>query len=90
VALVSFTPHLRRFFDLPPTADVEAATLAALVRRLDERWPGLGFYITDEQGHLRQHVAVWIDGTPLEDRDALTDALEATSKVHILQALSGG
>ncbi len=90
MARVSFTPHLRRFFDLPASAEVDAPTLAMLVRRLDERWPGLGFYVTDERGCLRQHVAVWIDGTPVDDRDTLADPLRPASEVHILQALSGG
>ncbi len=90
MARVSFTPHLRRFFDLPDVCELEAATVADLVRGLDGRWPGLGFYITDEQGRLRQHVAVWVDGTQVEDEERLGDALTADSVVHILQALSGG
>ena len=90
MARVSFTPHLRRYFDLPGTCQVEAADVAALVRELDARWPGLGFYITDEQGRLRQHVAVWVDGALVKDREQLGDAVSAESDVHILQALSGG
>ena len=47
-------------------------------------------YILDDQGHLRTHVAVFIDGHRAQDRRGLTDALTAQSKVYVLQALSGG
>ncbi len=90
MARVSFTPHLTRYFDLPESCDVEPGDVAGVVRQLDARWPGLGFYITDEQGRLRQHVAVWVDGAQLQDRETLADVVTADSDVHILQALSGG
>jgi molybdopterin synthase sulfur carrier subunit len=88
---VRFTPHLRRYFDLPLSWEVEGApTVAALFQRLDERWPGLAFYVTDERGHLRKHVAVWVDGAVITDRITLTDDVPEDATVDILQALSGG
>ena len=90
MAHIHFTPHLRRFFDLPEVHEASAATLAELVKALDTSWPGLGFYITDEQGRLRKHVAVWVDGERVKDREGLSCPLSADSEVHILQALSGG
>lgn len=90
MARVRFTPHLRQYFPLPDEHEVEAGTVAELVAALDRRWPGLGFYVTDERGRLRQHVAIWVDGARLRDPRALGDALAAESRVTILQALSGG
>lgn len=90
MAAVRFTPHLRRYFDLPDRCEVEADTVAQLVERLDAQWPGLGFYITDERGQLRQHVAVWVDGGQVKDRVTLQDAVPENATVDILQALSGG
>ena len=91
MACVRFTPHLRRYFDLPLSWEVEGAqTVAALLQRLDERWPGLAFYITDERGQLRKHVAVWVNGHVVADRAGLTDEVPADATVDILQALSGG
>ena len=71
MAHVTFTPHLRRYFDLPDACDVPADDVASVVRELDTRWPGIGFYNTDERGRLRQHVAVWVDGALLKDRETL-------------------
>lgn len=90
MARIRFTPHLRRYFDLPDTCEVEAGTVAELVTALERSWPGLGFYITDEQGRLRKHVAIWVDGSLVRDRERLGDALGSDADVHILQALSGG
>ena len=90
MARVHFTPHLRRYFELPEACEVEALDVAGVVRQLDARWPGLGFYITDEQGRLRQHVAVWVDGAQVRDRETLGDVVTAGSAVHVLQSLSGG
>jgi molybdopterin synthase sulfur carrier subunit len=90
MARVSFTPHLRRYFDLPQEWVVEAGTVAELLHALDKQWPGIGFYIADERGGLRKHVAIWINGDQIEDREDLTDPLAEDASVTILQALSGG
>ena len=87
---VVVTPHLRRFFDLPDRIEVEGETVAAVLAALDARWPGLAFYVTDEQSRLRRHVAIWVNGRRIEDRDGLADAVEPDGQVTILQALSGG
>jgi len=90
MARVSLTPHLRRYFDLPEAVQAEGGTVAEILGSLDARWPGLAFYVTDEQGRLRQHVAIWVDGRRVEDREGLTDPVADDAHVHVLQALSGG
>ena len=90
MARIRFTPHLSRYFPLPAEHESAAGTVAELVQELDATWPGLGFYIVDERGALRQHVAVWVDGELIRDREALSDPLDPESHVTILQALSGG
>ena len=87
---VVLTPHLRRFFDLPDRIEVEGETVAAVLAALDARWPGLAFYVTDEQGRLRKHVAIWVNGRRVEDCDGLADPVAPDGQVTILQALSGG
>lgn len=90
MATALLTPHLRRFFDLPDRIDVEGATVAEVLAALDARWPGLAFYVVDEQGRLRKHVAIWVDGERVEDERGLSDAVGPNGTVHVLQALSGG
>ena len=77
-------------YDLPDSHEVKAGTLRELIERLDEAWPGLAFYLMDEQRALREHVAIWVDGQRLLDPDAIGDPIAEDAEVHLMQALSGG
>jgi molybdopterin synthase sulfur carrier subunit len=86
---IVFTQQLRRF-TAAPEIETPAATLRAALDDAFERNPRLRGYILDDQGHLRTHVTVFVDGLRVRDRVGLSDALHAGSRVHVLQALSGG
>ena len=47
-------------------------------------------YVLDEQGKIRQHMVVFIDGEVSRDKDRLTDPVRPDSLVDVMQALSGG
>lgn len=84
-----FTQQLRRFTEVPEI-DTPALVLRDALEDAFRQNPRLRGYILDDQGHLRQHVAVFIDGRRITDRAALDDKLAPGSNVHVLQALSGG
>ena len=92
MAHVELTPHLTSLFPQLTTSpsSLDAATLAEVVAALDAIAPGIGFYICDERGRLRQHVNIFVDNELLVDRKTLSDRLTKTSRVFIAQALSGG
>ena len=52
--------------------------------------PGLRSYVLDDQGRLRTHVVIYVDGRPVRDRNALADAVGENAEIHVMQALSGG
>jgi hypothetical protein len=52
--------------------------------------PRLEGYILDDQGRLRKHVAIFVDGRAIADRDQLGDRLNADADIFVVQALSGG
>ncbi len=58
-----------------------------LMENLNRQYPGLKFRIVDEQGRLRPHVNVFVNGSPAR---RLHRRLSANDEVHILAALSGG
>jgi hypothetical protein len=89
MATVEFTSQLHRFVDTP-RLDCDADTLGAALSLAFDHNPRLRGYILDDQGHLRTHVAVFIDGHKVRDREGLSDPLAPASKVYVLQALSGG
>lgn len=84
-----FTQQLRRFTEAPEI-ETSAANLRAALDQAFALNPRLRGYVLDEQGHLRTNVVIFIDGLRVRDRVGLNDALQATSSVHVLQALSGG
>lgn len=89
MAKLVFTQQLRRFLSVPEI-DSEAATLRAALEDAFRANPQLRGYVLDDQGHLRRHVSIFIDGLRLHDRVKLDDALTPASRIHVLQALSGG
>lgn len=89
MALIVFTPQLRRFVDTPEV-ETAAATLREGLEAAFAINPRLRGYVLDEQGHLRANVAVFVDGRRLRDGRGLGDPLGPDSRVHVLQALSGG
>jgi hypothetical protein len=69
---------------------IDATTVREVVTVLNTQFPGLGDYIVDEQGRLRRHVNIFVDGTMVRDRVHLAGAVGAESQLYIVQALSGG
>jgi hypothetical protein len=89
MATVRFTRNIQRHVECP-TRNAPGATLRAV---LDEYFHGnerARGYVLDEQGKIRQHMVVFIDGEMVRDRDNLTDAVQPSSVIDVIQALSGG
>lgn len=89
MATIAFTQQLRRFTETPEVT-TGAATLRDALEAAFAVNPRLRGYVLDDQGHLRQHVTIFIDGRRVSDGIALNDPLRPDSSVHVLQALSGG
>ena len=73
-----------------PSQDTSGNTVRAILDEVFAEHPRLRHYVLDDQGQLRQHVRIFIDGRLIVDREQLSDAVEESSEVSILQALSGG
>ncbi len=70
--------------------DIDAADLRAVLDALFVRHPNLRGYVLDEQGVVRHHVAIFIDGQVLRDKADLGVPLAPAAEVYLMQALSGG
>jgi len=89
VATVVFTQNLRRHVECP-TETVAGSTVRAVLDAVFSANPRLRGYVLDDQGALRYHMMVFVDGEPITDRRDLTDPVRAASEVYVMQALSGG
>lgn len=86
---IRFTQNIQRHVPCP-TLDVSGATVREAMEdyfRSHERARG---YVLDDQGKLRHHMAAFIDGRQIQDRDELSDPVPANAVVDLVQALSGG
>ncbi|MEO1289915.1 MAG: MoaD/ThiS family protein [Chloroflexota bacterium] len=90
MATVKFTPHLKRFFPDLEEITIEANTVAEVVSATNNRWEGIADYVVDEQGALRKHVNIFVDGELIHDKQQLSDTVTSDSRIFIMQALSGG
>jgi molybdopterin synthase sulfur carrier subunit len=89
MATVKFTQNIQRHVECP-TREIAGSTLREVLDsyfRENERARG---YVLDEQGRIRQHMVVFIDGVMVRDRDGLSDSVEPQSMIDVIQALSGG
>jgi len=86
---VSFTRALERFLPAPSTV-VDGSTVGAAFAAVFASQPALRSYVLDDQGALRRHVAVYVNGRLVNDRTNLTDPVGPHDEIYVLQALSGG
>lgn len=89
MATVTFTANLARHVAVPP-CEVAAGTLRESLEAVFAQHHALRGYVLDDQGHLRQHVLIFVDGTRVHDRTSLSHPVGAHSKVYVMQALTGG
>jgi molybdopterin synthase sulfur carrier subunit len=74
------------FAGLPRRLEVEAATVAEALDRLEQQWPGLRDRLVQEGPALRPHIHVYVD----KERGDLQTPLEPRSRLDVIAAISGG
>ena len=89
MARVVFTSNLQRHVRCPETT-VAPGTVASALAAVFAAQPQARSYVLDEQGQLRKHVTVFVDGRRVRDRERLSDAVGEASEVYVMQALTGG
>lgn len=86
---LSFTRNIQRHIACP-TLDVDAVTVREALELFFSANPLARGYILDDQGGLRRHMAIYVDGALIRDRAGQTDPVRSNSHIAVFQALSGG
>ena len=86
---VVFTGNLKRHVQVEPT-QVEPGNVGRVLGQVFEGHPKLRSYVLDDQGGVRKHVTVFVNGEPINDRNGLSDQVPDDAEVYVAQALSGG
>lgn len=89
MAHLFFAASIQRHIAMPEREVTACSVDEALsIAFADE--PRLRGYILDDQGGLRRHLSVFVDGNPLRDRRHLSDPVGTNTRIYVVQALSGG
>ncbi|MES2581541.1 MAG: MoaD/ThiS family protein [Pseudomonadota bacterium] len=87
---VEFAASLRRHVQCGPQSVAPGSLRTVLDTALSAAPPELRHYVLDDQGHIRKHVAVFINKTMVLNRQKLDQALTSGDTVLVIQALTGG
>ena len=74
------------FGGLPRRVEVDAATVAAAIAELEQRWPGLRDRLSSPGPAIRPHIHVYVD----KERAAARHPIRQRSRVDVVAAISGG
>jgi molybdopterin synthase sulfur carrier subunit len=86
---VRFTDNIQRHVECPTRA-VNGARVRDALDAYFAANPRARGYVLDEQGRLREHMAIFVNGGQLRDRVGLTDPVDDEGVIDVIQALSGG
>jgi hypothetical protein len=89
MARVSFTQNLQRHVQCPP-AEAPGGTVREVLDRVFAQNQPARSYILDDQGAVRKHVVIFVDGRQIQDRYQLADPISPDGEIYVMQALSGG
>jgi hypothetical protein len=70
--------------------EVKAATVGEALEAMFATYPVLRGYVVDEHGVVRHHVAIFVDGEAIADKQDLSQAVGPRASIYVMQALSGG
>ncbi len=86
---VHFTQNIQRHVACP-SAEVSGSTVREVLNAFFSQNERARGYVLDEQGSLRTHMVVFVDGATIRDREKLSDPVPSNGEVYVMQALSGG
>jgi hypothetical protein len=86
---VAFTQNIQRHVTCPPM-DVAGGTVREALDAVFAANPQARGYVLDDQGALRKHMIIFVDGVAVRDRVRLSDLVGEASSITVFQALSGG
>jgi molybdopterin converting factor small subunit len=80
---------LKKFTDGQEELDAEPGTIISLVRRLDEKYKGIGEKISDN-GAIQKFVNIYLNGTDIRSLGHGATEVKEGDEVSIIPAIDGG
>jgi molybdopterin synthase sulfur carrier subunit len=90
MATIRIPTPLRRHTNGERIVSVTAATLAAAIVELDQRFPGVRERLVDADGQLHRFVSVFVGEEDVRLLQGLETPLQDQTEVSIIPAMAGG
>jgi MoaD family protein len=90
VITVKLPTILRKHAGGQPQVQTDGGTLGEVLDTLEERYPGLTLGIRGEDGALRRHVNVYLNGEDVRYLGSLDASVKGGDTIAILPAVAGG
>jgi molybdopterin converting factor small subunit len=86
MATVQLSPRLRELTSAQDDLEIDGGTVGDVLRQLEQAHPQARGWVLDEQGNIRHHVKIFVNG----DMASLESSVSTADRVHIVPAISGG
>jgi molybdopterin converting factor small subunit len=89
---VRIPSYLATFADGRNTLSIDGSpgTVRELLRALWQLHPALQDRIVDEQGEVRQHINIFVDGEAIRHLQGMDTSVPPSAEVMVVPAVSGG
>ena len=69
---------------------VPAVTVQEVVDQVIEQYPSIKFHLVDENGNMRKHFNIFINGTHIRELNGMDSPLKDEDKVILMASAAGG
>ena len=80
----------RKFTEQQASVEVEAGSIASVIRQLEERYPGFGQQLMGDDGQLHRFVNVYVNDEDIRYLDKLDTKAAEGDTVSLLPSVAGG
>ena len=90
MATVYIPTPFRRATAQRDRVEVSAPDVGRALEELERAYGGLKGLVRDDHGQVHRHVAIYVNGEPIDNRGGLATPLRDGDEIAIIPALAGG
>jgi len=88
--VIRFPAALKYYLENHSEVDIPASNVTDLLAALVTRYPSLRFHLLDEDGELRRHFNIFVNGNHIRELNGMDTVLKPEDKVLLLASAAGG
>lgn len=81
---------LRKFSEGQSMIDFSGSTIAEVLDKVRQKFPGLNEQLYSDAGELKPHIAVFVNDTNIRDLENEATPIQDRDEIYIVTAIAGG